>query len=206
MLVICEKRRNLADELRSIRGIVVVKKAAEFVVDTLRKDNDQVARLREIESQMEFMALEKELGGKKMNSAVAVSLATVALKLYLFILPLGSVDLRNNELQGWLIAAYLSFDLSGDVALDNATYNGPWLNTGSGSPTSPLPISRSHLAKTLDHSRSSSLMADLRSLIFCLSVQILKCAINSSVNSSGSLNLEWVVRPAGRSRDVFDLI
>nr|GEW51104.1 hypothetical protein [Tanacetum cinerariifolium] len=61
MLVICEKRRNLVDELRSIRGIVVVQKAVEFMVDTIRKDNDQVARLREVESQMEFKALEKEL-------------------------------------------------------------------------------------------------------------------------------------------------
>nr|GEX02195.1 hypothetical protein [Tanacetum cinerariifolium] len=41
MLVICERRRNLVDELRSIRGIVVVQKAVEFVADTIRKDNDQ---------------------------------------------------------------------------------------------------------------------------------------------------------------------
>ncbi|GJT48528.1 hypothetical protein Tco_0974685 [Tanacetum coccineum] len=61
MLIICEKRRNLMDELRSIRGIVVVQKAAEFVADTVRKDNLQVAQLREVESQMEFRALEKEL-------------------------------------------------------------------------------------------------------------------------------------------------
>ncbi|GJS28125.1 hypothetical protein Tco_0303437 [Tanacetum coccineum] len=61
MLVICEKRRNLVDELRSIRGIVIIKMAAEFVIDIVRKDNAQVARLREVESQMEFRALEKEL-------------------------------------------------------------------------------------------------------------------------------------------------
>ncbi|GJT34757.1 hypothetical protein Tco_0925176 [Tanacetum coccineum] len=39
ILVICEKRRNLTDKLRSIRGIVLVGKSAEFVTDTLRKDN-----------------------------------------------------------------------------------------------------------------------------------------------------------------------
>ncbi|GJS19082.1 hypothetical protein Tco_0413554, partial [Tanacetum coccineum] len=39
ILIVCEKRRNFVDELRSIRGIVVVGKAAEFVTDTLRKDN-----------------------------------------------------------------------------------------------------------------------------------------------------------------------
>ncbi|GJZ07937.1 hypothetical protein Tco_0542220, partial [Tanacetum coccineum] len=56
MLIICEKRRNLVDKLRSIRGLVVVEKAAEFVADTVRKDNAQVAQLREVESQMEFRA------------------------------------------------------------------------------------------------------------------------------------------------------
>ncbi|GJS86170.1 hypothetical protein Tco_0752711 [Tanacetum coccineum] len=34
MLIVCEKRRNLADDQRSIRGIVVVGLAAEFVTDT----------------------------------------------------------------------------------------------------------------------------------------------------------------------------
>ncbi|GKC22042.1 hypothetical protein Tco_1024192 [Tanacetum coccineum] len=66
ILIVCKKRRSLADELRSIRGIVVVGKAAEFVIDTLRKDNAQVARLREVESQMEFRALEKELFVQKL--------------------------------------------------------------------------------------------------------------------------------------------
>ncbi|GJR91987.1 hypothetical protein Tco_0215998 [Tanacetum coccineum] len=61
MLIICEKRRNLMDELRSIKGIVVVEKAVEFVTDTVRKDNAQVAQLHGVESQMEFRALEKEL-------------------------------------------------------------------------------------------------------------------------------------------------
>nr|GEU61565.1 hypothetical protein [Tanacetum cinerariifolium] len=61
MLIVCEKRRNLADELTSIRGIVVVGKATEFVTCTLRKDNAQVAQLCKVESQMEFRALKKEL-------------------------------------------------------------------------------------------------------------------------------------------------
>ncbi|GKF35378.1 hypothetical protein Tco_0108578 [Tanacetum coccineum] len=61
MLIICEKGRNLVDELRSIRGIVVVKKVVEFVTDTVRKDNAQVAQLHGVKSQMEFRALEKEL-------------------------------------------------------------------------------------------------------------------------------------------------
>ncbi|GJT61234.1 hypothetical protein Tco_1004767 [Tanacetum coccineum] len=65
MLVIREKRRNLADELRSIRGIVVVTKAAEFVSETVRKDNAQIEQLRGIESQMEVRALEKELHVQK---------------------------------------------------------------------------------------------------------------------------------------------
>ncbi|GKF71383.1 hypothetical protein Tco_0207497 [Tanacetum coccineum] len=65
MLVIREKRRNLADELRSIRGIVVVTKAAEFVSETVRKDNAQIEQLRGIKSQMEVRALEKELHVQK---------------------------------------------------------------------------------------------------------------------------------------------
>ena len=60
-MVICEKRRNLEDELRSIRGIVVVDKAAELVSDSLRKDNAQVEKLHEVENQMAFRAYEKEL-------------------------------------------------------------------------------------------------------------------------------------------------
>ncbi|GKB83789.1 hypothetical protein Tco_0950684 [Tanacetum coccineum] len=61
MLVIREKRSNLVDELRSIRGIVVVGKAAEFVSETVRKDNAQIEQLRGVESKMEVRALEKEL-------------------------------------------------------------------------------------------------------------------------------------------------
>nr|GEZ03945.1 hypothetical protein [Tanacetum cinerariifolium] len=39
MLIICEKRMNLTDEPRTIRVIVVIQKSAEFVADTVRKDN-----------------------------------------------------------------------------------------------------------------------------------------------------------------------
>nr|GEV50547.1 hypothetical protein [Tanacetum cinerariifolium] len=60
MLVIREKRRNLVNELRSIRWIVVIRKAVEFVIYTIRKDNAQIEQLREIESQMEFRALKKK--------------------------------------------------------------------------------------------------------------------------------------------------
>nr|GEV20409.1 hypothetical protein [Tanacetum cinerariifolium] len=42
---VCEKRRNLAYELRSDKGIIVAGKAAEFVTDTLRKDNGEMAQL-----------------------------------------------------------------------------------------------------------------------------------------------------------------
>nr|GEV84766.1 hypothetical protein [Tanacetum cinerariifolium] len=48
MLIIYEKRRNLADELRSIRGIVIIQKAVEFMANIVRKYNVQVAQLREI--------------------------------------------------------------------------------------------------------------------------------------------------------------
>ncbi|GKB30568.1 hypothetical protein Tco_0869969 [Tanacetum coccineum] len=65
MLVIYEKGRNLVDEMRSIRGIVVVEKATEFVSDTVRKDNAQVEQLHEIESQMEFRALDVQILNKR---------------------------------------------------------------------------------------------------------------------------------------------
>ncbi|GJR70891.1 hypothetical protein Tco_0016956 [Tanacetum coccineum] len=58
---VCEKRRNLAYELRSVKGIIDVGKASEFVTDTLRKDDAEMAQLRELERQMELRALEKEL-------------------------------------------------------------------------------------------------------------------------------------------------
>nr|GEV85367.1 hypothetical protein [Tanacetum cinerariifolium] len=66
MLIVYEKRRNLADELRSIRGIVVMEKVVEFVTDTLRKNDTQVTQLREVERQMEFRALKKELFVQKL--------------------------------------------------------------------------------------------------------------------------------------------
>nr|GEX18545.1 hypothetical protein [Tanacetum cinerariifolium] len=61
MSSICKKRRNLADEPRSVRGIIVVGKDTEFVTDTIRKDDAEMAQLRELERQMELRALEKEL-------------------------------------------------------------------------------------------------------------------------------------------------
>ncbi|GJZ91682.1 hypothetical protein Tco_0663609 [Tanacetum coccineum] len=50
---VCEKRRKLAYELRSVRGIIVAGKAAEFMTDTLRKDDVEMAQLCELERQME---------------------------------------------------------------------------------------------------------------------------------------------------------
>ncbi|GJR77287.1 hypothetical protein Tco_0089652 [Tanacetum coccineum] len=43
------------------RGIISPGKAAEFLKDTLRKDDVEMAQLRELERQMELRALEKEL-------------------------------------------------------------------------------------------------------------------------------------------------
>nr|GEX00389.1 hypothetical protein [Tanacetum cinerariifolium] len=65
MMVIREKRGNLVEELRSVRGIVVIEKAAEFVSETVRKDNAQIEKLREIKSHMEVRSLEKELRVQK---------------------------------------------------------------------------------------------------------------------------------------------
>ncbi|GJU57547.1 hypothetical protein Tco_1235313 [Tanacetum coccineum] len=61
MANVCEKIRNLAVELSSMRGIIVTGKAAEFVLDTVGKDEAEMAQLRELERQMELRALEKEL-------------------------------------------------------------------------------------------------------------------------------------------------
>nr|GEV67414.1 hypothetical protein [Tanacetum cinerariifolium] len=65
MMVIREKRMNLVEELRSVSGIVVIEKAAEFVSKTVRKDNAQIEQLRKIESHMEVRSLEKELRTQK---------------------------------------------------------------------------------------------------------------------------------------------
>ncbi|GKG28612.1 hypothetical protein Tco_0415977 [Tanacetum coccineum] len=58
---VCDKRRNLAVKLSSVRGIIVTKKAAEFVFDILGKDEAEMAQLHELERQMELRALKKEL-------------------------------------------------------------------------------------------------------------------------------------------------
>ncbi|GKE42366.1 hypothetical protein Tco_1469650 [Tanacetum coccineum] len=58
---VCEYRRNLADELCSVRSVIAPVKAAELLNDTLRKDEAKMAQLRELERQLELRALEKEL-------------------------------------------------------------------------------------------------------------------------------------------------
>nr|GEW60690.1 hypothetical protein [Tanacetum cinerariifolium] len=61
VLVLCEKRRNIAHELRIFRSIVVVSKAAEFVAESVTKTNDQASHVREGETQIEATVLEKEM-------------------------------------------------------------------------------------------------------------------------------------------------
>ncbi|GKD49112.1 hypothetical protein Tco_1278088 [Tanacetum coccineum] len=58
---VCEYRRNLADELCSVRNVIAPVKAAELLNDTLTKDEAKMAQLRELERQLELRALEKEL-------------------------------------------------------------------------------------------------------------------------------------------------
>nr|GEU48823.1 hypothetical protein [Tanacetum cinerariifolium] len=43
MANVCEKRMNLAYEPRSVKGTIVAGKAAEFMTDTLRKDDAEMA-------------------------------------------------------------------------------------------------------------------------------------------------------------------
>ncbi|GJY52963.1 hypothetical protein Tco_0444627 [Tanacetum coccineum] len=58
---VCEYRRNLADELCSVRSVIVAVKVSELLNDTLMKDEAKMAQLRELERQLELRALEKEL-------------------------------------------------------------------------------------------------------------------------------------------------
>ncbi|GKC73176.1 hypothetical protein Tco_1119059, partial [Tanacetum coccineum] len=117
MLVICEKRRNLMVELRSIRGIVVVGKAVEFVSDTVRKDNAQVEQLREIESQMEFRALDQN--PETMNNSVTIAYRfEITLQLCFFD---GSKPKNNDELQPRLSNFFKNFDSNGG---DDLCYQG----------------------------------------------------------------------------------
>nr|GEU36214.1 hypothetical protein [Tanacetum cinerariifolium] len=53
LLVLCEKRRNIAHELRIFRSIVFVSKAAKFVAESARKANDQAAQVRKVETKIE---------------------------------------------------------------------------------------------------------------------------------------------------------
>ncbi|GJX78229.1 hypothetical protein Tco_0325040, partial [Tanacetum coccineum] len=61
LLVLCEKRRNIAHELRIFRSIIVVSKAAEFVAESVTKANDQATQVREVETQIEATVLEKQM-------------------------------------------------------------------------------------------------------------------------------------------------
>ncbi|GKC34281.1 hypothetical protein Tco_1046665 [Tanacetum coccineum] len=58
---VCEYKRNLADELCSVRSVIAPVKAAELLNDTLMKDEAKMAQLRELERQLELRALEKEM-------------------------------------------------------------------------------------------------------------------------------------------------
>nr|GEU53271.1 hypothetical protein [Tanacetum cinerariifolium] len=60
LLVLCEKKRNIARELIIFRSIVVVSKAAEFVAESVRKANDQAVQVREVETHIEATVPEKE--------------------------------------------------------------------------------------------------------------------------------------------------
>nr|GEZ63571.1 hypothetical protein [Tanacetum cinerariifolium] len=57
---VCEYWRNFVNELHSVRSIIAPGKVVEFLSDTLRKDDAEMA-LRELEMQMELRTLEKEL-------------------------------------------------------------------------------------------------------------------------------------------------
>ncbi|GKB25129.1 hypothetical protein Tco_0864530, partial [Tanacetum coccineum] len=52
MADIYEYRRNLVDVLHSVRSVIAPGKATEFLSDTLRKDDDEMAQLRELEMLM----------------------------------------------------------------------------------------------------------------------------------------------------------
>nr|GEU95172.1 hypothetical protein [Tanacetum cinerariifolium] len=61
LLVLCEKRRNIAHELRIFRSIVVISKAVEFVAESVTKTNDQASQVCDVKTQIEATVLEKEM-------------------------------------------------------------------------------------------------------------------------------------------------
>ncbi|GJY57887.1 hypothetical protein Tco_0457779 [Tanacetum coccineum] len=63
---VCEYRRNIADELCSVRNVIALVKSVELLNDTLTKDEAKTAQLRELERQLELRALEIELFIKKL--------------------------------------------------------------------------------------------------------------------------------------------
>ncbi|GKB62886.1 hypothetical protein Tco_0919072 [Tanacetum coccineum] len=79
ILIIYEKRRNLTDELRSIRGIVVVGKATESVTDTLRNDNAQVAYdLEESEAKAVWYKICSDLEESGVKAVVTVCFLAIS--------------------------------------------------------------------------------------------------------------------------------
>nr|GEW44949.1 hypothetical protein [Tanacetum cinerariifolium] len=83
MVNVCEKRRNLDYKRRSVKGIIVTGKVTKFVIDTLRKDDAEMAQLRELERQMELRALKKELFIQKLvqNASECMCLALEAYRI-----------------------------------------------------------------------------------------------------------------------------
>nr|GEU33504.1 hypothetical protein [Tanacetum cinerariifolium] len=66
MEVACEKRMALVEELEDVRGIIAPAKAFEFLRETRLKDEVEMARLQDVERQMDLRAVEKELFVQKL--------------------------------------------------------------------------------------------------------------------------------------------
>ncbi|GKA52789.1 hypothetical protein Tco_0746104 [Tanacetum coccineum] len=63
---VCKYRRNLINELCSVRSVIAPVKAAELLNDSLTKDEVKMAQLLELERQLELRALKKELFTQKL--------------------------------------------------------------------------------------------------------------------------------------------
>nr|GEW24284.1 hypothetical protein [Tanacetum cinerariifolium] len=64
--VACEKRMSLIEELENVRGIIAPAKASKFLRETQLKDEVEMARLQDVERQIELRAVEKELFVQKL--------------------------------------------------------------------------------------------------------------------------------------------
>nr|GEY91657.1 hypothetical protein [Tanacetum cinerariifolium] len=216
---IVDERERFVDELDRLVGRLVPERIVEFMKEVQGNDMPNRLKLLILSREFELQAREKDIFIQKLKAELVATAVPTSLRLkflnliaysrssistFLKYLSLAVGVLKVGAFR--VVSSWMK-SISSDIPASSTmtVYSGEVVTQelscsfyASGSPISPLPMSRSHLANCSERRFSSTVSPDHRSRIFSFSVKTLK---DSSVNTKGSLKREWVVRPAGRSRD-----